>query len=76
MEERYWIWWGCGRALLDLEGSWESATGFGDPGPFSCSREKALPDVEGSWESATGFGGVSSVGLCHMIAYKNFFHGL
>jgi hypothetical protein len=27
--ERYWIWWGRGRALLDLEGSWESTTGFG-----------------------------------------------
>ena len=33
--ERYWIWRDHGRVLLDLEGSWESITGFGRDGTVS-----------------------------------------
>jgi hypothetical protein len=53
---------GCGRALLDLKRSWESATGFGEiVGEHYWiwrGRGRVLLDSEGLWESVAGFGRV------------------
>ena len=62
---------GCGRALLDLKWSWESAAGFGGVVGERCWIWKGRGRA-GSWETATGFGWVVCRTVSHDFRMKIF----
>jgi hypothetical protein len=70
--ERYRIWRGRGRALLDLEGLWESTTGFGVVVRERVAGERVVGEHYWIWTGWDPFG----VGAHHMIFLQKVFHCL